>query len=154
MEPDLKTAVKEPRLPVHPLAARPSSIAEVASKVNAGEPFTFKLAEFLDTFYGHLRNGATDEAQAALNAEPERLSDIRHDAYLAGVAEHLVRRWSLPRIPPWTNSPERFLKEPMFPAENATAKALYFVESPIAFRRRLIFVEAQPLRRATMPVGR
>ena len=71
-------------------------------------------------------------------------------AYVAGVAEHLARRWSLPRIPAWTNQPSRFLKRPYFPFSGANTKALYFVESPIAFRRRLIFTEARPLRRATM----
>jgi hypothetical protein len=30
---------------------------------------------------------------------------------------------------------------------------LLLVESPIAFRRRLIFTEAEPLRRARMPRG-
>ena len=136
----------------HPFAARPISIAEVAASSNAGEEFTFKLAEFLDTFYGHLRHGRRDDAQSAIDDEPEALADHRMHAYLAGTAEHLARRWLLPRIPLWTNAPSRFLKEPFFPAENAIAKALYFVDSPIAFRRRLIFVEAQPLRRATMPV--
>ena len=71
-------------------------------------------------------------------------------AYVAGVAEHLARRWSLPRIPAWTNQPSRFLKRPYFPFSGTNTKALYFVESPIAFRRRLIFTEARPLRRATM----
>ncbi len=31
-------------------------------------------------------------------------------------------------------------------------KALLIAESPVAFRRRLIFTEAEPLRRARMPV--
>jgi hypothetical protein len=30
-------------------------------------------------------------------------------------------------------------------------KAMLLVESPLAFRRRLIFTEAEPLRRARMP---
>jgi hypothetical protein len=32
-------------------------------------------------------------------------------------------------------------------------KALLLVESPIAFRRRLIFTEAEPLRHARMSIG-
>ena len=168
MEPDIEVDAGEPAKSAqsparglanagstaHPFASRPRTLAEVAARTNAGEAFSFKLAEFLDTYYGHLRNGRIDEAQASIGEEPELLADIRMNAYIAGVAEHLARRWSLPRIPVWTNSPSRFLKRPYFAAENSTAKALYFVESPIAFRRRLIFVEAQPLRRASMPVSR
>ena len=122
----------------------------LASVFCAGEPLSFRLDEFLDTFYGHIRDGDFDLAQAAIDEEPPPLHDKLAHAYIAAVAEHLARRWRLRRIPAWTNGSSRFLEEPSFPFDDAGAKALYFVESPIAFRRRLIFIEANPLRRATM----
>jgi len=56
-------------------------------------------------------------------------------------------------IPPWTEQPERFLMEPHFPTPLEHLKPLLIAQSPLAFRRRLIFVEHEPLRRARMPLG-
>ena len=81
------------------------------------------------------------------------LPDERHNATLGAVAEHLARRWSL-SIPEWTEDSERFLNRPYFPTPLEDFKALLIAQSPLAFRRRLIFVEAEPLRRATFPRSR
>jgi hypothetical protein len=51
----------------------------------------------------------------------------------------------------WTQEPSRFLHRPYFTTPIEGLKALLIAESPIAFRRRLIFTEAEPLRRARMP---
>jgi hypothetical protein len=45
----------------------------------------------------------------------------------------------------------RFLHEPYFTTPIENLKAMLLVQSPQAFRRRLIFTEAEPLRRARMP---
>ena len=71
---------------------------------------------------------------------------------LGGVGEHLARRWNL-TIPAWTEDSSRFLHRPYFTTTLKGLKALLLVESPIAFRRRLIFTAAEPLRRARMPTG-
>jgi hypothetical protein len=63
----------------------------------------------------------------------------------------LARRWGL-TIPPWSDDPSRFLKRPYFTSPLEGLKALLIAESPLAFRRRLIFTEAEPLRRARMPL--
>jgi hypothetical protein len=70
----------------------------------------------------------------------------------ARLGEHLARRWHL-AIPAWTDDPSRFLRRPYFKTTIEGLKALLIAESPIAFRRRLIFTEAEPLRRARMPQG-
>ena len=127
---------------------RPTTLAEVARRSNAGEQFSSLMREFLDDFYGRLRSG---EASAAIGAEPEALIDTNEHAYIAAVAEHLARRWDL-KIPTWTNDKSRYLKRPYFTSPIEGLKALLLVESPISFRRRLIFTEAEPLRRARMPV--
>jgi hypothetical protein len=69
------------------------------------------------------------------------------NAYLAAVAETLCRETSL--CPPgWTDSPLCFLHRPWFAGGFETLKALLLVESPVAFRRRNLFVSANALTRA------
>jgi hypothetical protein len=127
---------------------RPHTLAEVARRSNAGEQeFSAALREFLDEFYGALRVGTAAERIAA---EPEAIGDPRRHAFLGAVGEHLARRWNLP-IPPWTEDRSRFLRRPYFTTPLEGLKAMLLVESPLAFRRRLIFTEAEPLRRARMP---
>jgi hypothetical protein len=122
-------------------------LAEVARRRNAGEDFSHLLREFLDEFYSAVRRG---EATACIADEPEPLPDLREHASLGAIGEHLARRWHL-SIPVWTDAPSRFLHRPYFTTTLEGLKALLIVESPIAFRRRLIFTEAEPLRRARMP---
>jgi hypothetical protein len=112
-----------------------------------GEDFSFLLREFLDEFYSAIPKGNAAECIAD---EPSDLSDAREHASLGAVGEHLARRWNLP-IPSWTEDPSRFLRRPYFTTTVEGFKALLLAESPIAFRRRLIFTEAEPLRRARMP---
>jgi hypothetical protein len=126
---------------------RPHTLAEVARRRNAGEDFSLLLREFLDEFYGGVRLG---EAAACIADEPERLPDLKEHALLGAIGEHLARRWNLP-MPAWTEDPSRFLRRPYFTTTIEGFKALLIAESPIAFRRRLIFTEAEPLRRARMP---
>ena len=128
--------------------SRPATLAEVARRASAGESlFDVALRELLDHFYLH-----PEARQAAIDGEPELLADPRHNATLGAVGEHLARRWGL-RIPTWTEQPSRFLDRPYFPTPIEDLKAMLLVQSPLAFRRRMIFVEAEPLRRATLPRG-
>jgi hypothetical protein len=46
----------------------------------------------------------------------------------------------------------RFLKRPYFPTPFERLKPMPLAQSPLAFRRRMIFTEHEPLRRARMPV--
>jgi hypothetical protein len=47
--------------------------------------------------------------------------------------------------------PRRFLDTPHFPEFMDLAKLVFMRDSPTAFCRRLIFTEAEPLRRARFP---
>jgi hypothetical protein len=124
---------------------RPDTLAEVARRINAGAAFGPTLCEFLDEFY--LR----PESRAAMIAdEPTPLADAREHATLGAVGEHLARRWNV-AVPAWTDDPSRFLHEPYFTTPIENLKAMLLVQSPLAFRRRLIFTEGEPLRRARMP---
>jgi hypothetical protein len=128
---------------------RPHTLAEVARRRNAGEDFSLLLREFLDEFYGAVRR---DEAAACIVDEPEPLPGLQEHVSLGAIGEHLARQWNLP-IQAWTEDPSRFLRRPYFTTTLEGLKALLIAESPIAFRRRLIFTEAEPLRRARMPTG-
>jgi len=129
--------------------SRPRTLAEVARRRGDGEEFSTLLAEFLDEFYGALKKDPAT-AQALIAEQPATLAEAREHAVLGAVGEHLARRWSL-AIPEWTNDPTRFLKRAFFTTELEGFKPMLLVESPLAFRRRMIFTEAEPLRRARMP---
>jgi len=103
------------------------------------------LRELLDEFYLH-----PERRDAMLAERPAPLVDARQHATLGAVAEHLARRWGC-AIPPWSDEPDRFLHHPWFPTPLEDLKAMLLVQSPLTFRRRMIFVEAEPLRRARMP---
>jgi hypothetical protein len=125
-------------------------LAEVAAEVTAGGDWSIALPEYLDTFYYALRGFAGPSPQSCLDAEPAPLDDpIRH-VMLGAIAEYLAERWYL-SAPHWTRDPSRFLKAPHFTAPTEKYKGWYFVQSPVAFRRRMIFTESEPLRRARLP---
>lgn len=129
--------------------ARPRTLAEVARRRNSGGDLSLLLREFLDEFYGAVKRG---DAAALIAEMPEQLPEPRDHALLGGIGEHLARRWSL-AIPDWTNDRSRFLRDPYFTTDAEGFKALLLAQSPLAFRRRLIFTEAEPLRRARMPAS-
>ena len=121
---------------------RPDSIAQVAARA-AEEACTFdpSVREFLDQW----QLMSPEQRTARLEDEPQRLSGVK-DAYLAAVAEHLALSERLP-VPAWTEQPDRFLSEPFFASGLESLKAILLVESPLAFRRRLIFISADGLSR-------
>ena len=121
---------------------RPLSIAEIAERASGGSQlFDLAVREFLDTW----QTLAPEERPRALAEEPGPVGRVE-DAYLAAVAEHLA---SLDRIeaPGWSEAPHRFLREPFFAGGLESLKAILIVESPSAFRRRLIFISADGLSR-------
>jgi len=127
---------------------RPGTLAQVLQRVRSGEKLRFALAGFLDDFYA---DSSTDSRARRIADDPGLTDDDgRMNALLGAVAEHLARRWDAGAPPPWTNAPERFLDRPWFMGHERM-KAFLLAESPLAFRRRFIFTEAEPLRRATMP---
>jgi hypothetical protein len=120
---------------------RPATLDEVACRTRDGEPFDPLLREFLDTFYGGDRGTRT----SAIAGAPREIGPI-HDAYLAAVAEHLALKYGL-ATPRWVEDPQRFLDKPFFAGGLESLKAILLVESPLAFRRRQIFVSANALSR-------
>lgn len=122
---------------------RPRTLQEVASWGREFGGTDAFLREFLDEFYSE---SSDERRQRMIVDEPPLSHDPRTDAYLAATAEHLAWRSGL-NVPPWSGGAARFLVRPFFPCGLESLKATLLVESPTAFRRRMIFVGADPLYR-------
>ena len=131
--------------------SRPQTLAEAVERSLKGGRADPHFREFLDTFY----SADAAKQQAMIAQEPPWHPDARVNAYAAAVAEHLGIKFGLD-VSPWVSHPDRFLTRPFFPAGLESLKATLLVESPPSFKRRMIFVEADPLyrpRRAQMPAS-
>ncbi len=120
---------------------RPGSVRDVSLRVASGaQKFDPAVLEFLDHFYANpeLRVGAIGDM-------PEPLDDMR-DAYLGAVAEHLARCYGL-AVPAWAETYGCSLRVPFFAGGLESLKATLFVQSPTAFRRRMLFVSKNALDR-------
>jgi hypothetical protein len=126
---------------------RPGTLVQVLQLVRSGEKLRFCMAGFLDDFYGDVEN---ESRLRRVADDPGLVDDARMNALLGAIGEHLVRRWGLGEPPAWTSQPQRFLDHPWFMGHERM-KGFLLGESPLAFRRRFIFTEAEPLRRASMP---
>ena len=125
---------------------RPDTLIDVAEAARVDDAaYHLAFSGFLDTFYME-----PERRQMMIDPEPPPTGAQRRDAFLGGAAEHLARRWDL-MIPVWTHDTRRFLKEPWFTTTIEALKPLLLAQSPLAFRRRMIFVEHEPLSRARMP---
>ncbi len=123
-------------------SAMPGSIAAIGQQAASGlRPFDLAVREFLDAWQSMNLDSKSD----AIRDEPCRIADVQ-DAYLAGLAEHLAQLDGL-LAPVWTGRPDRFLESPFFAGGLESLKATLLVESPLAFRRRLIFISANALSR-------
>ena len=121
---------------------RPLSVAEVADRTAQGsQNFDLAVREFIDSWQAM----PPAERGEALVEEPVRVAPVE-DAYLGALAEHLAVHDGLDP-PNWADRPERFLREPFFAGGLESLKAILIVESPSAFRRRLIFISADGLSR-------
>lgn len=108
------------------------------------KPPTLDLGNLLDDFRRH---SPTPEDKLALVADiPEPTGEPETDAYLAATVESLCREASL-NPPPWTELPSTYLARPWFAGGLESLKAILLAESPIAFRRRNLFVSANALHR-------
>ena len=125
---------------------RPTSLKEAVDHIIGGKNWMDAISEFLDEFY----SSSPSERHHIIAEEPGLTGVAFQDAYVGAVGEHLARRWGLD-IPAWADDSRRFLDRPNFPEHMELAKAVFLRDSPIAFRRRLIFTEAEPLRRARFP---
>jgi len=126
---------------MNPLLRRPRTLHEVSLRASSGQQdFDMAVREFLDFFY--LESSLRGDA---LQQEPVALDPLK-EAYLAALAEHLARSFGM-NVPEWTDTMGFALERPFFAGGLETLKPLLFVESPTAFRRRMIFISKDALSR-------
>jgi hypothetical protein len=124
------------------MTTRPASLREVAEQSDSVTDFGFNVREWLHEIR---RFSSRPLLRAAIADEPAKL---RHrfpegkiaDAWLAAYAEHLASRiGSSP--PDWAFQAGRIADEPWFADEliGPKLRALAFVHSPLAFKRRNLF---------------
>lgn len=116
--------------------------------IRRGEPPPlWRLGDFVDDFRVRAPTG---EDKLALVSEPPLWVDAAgHEscnAYWAAMVETLCREVGLPP-PAWTESPRCFLHRPWFAGAMESLKAILLAESPVAFRRRNLFVSGNALTR-------
>jgi hypothetical protein len=130
--------------------SRPQTLGEVVSTVAVGaKPFGAAMDEFVDAFY--LDHSDKVSQQRRLNEAPAVTGDAFMDAWIGAVGEHLARRWNLD-VPSWTRQSERYrLSSPRFIPDSKALRRTLLVESPAAFRSRMIFTFVEPLQRARFP---
>jgi hypothetical protein len=132
--------------------SRPQTLEEVARVARQrASDFARALDGFMDEFY--LDHPDKVAQQGRLDPVPEPLGDALIDAWIGAAGEHLAQRWGL-RCPAWTQRPEHFaLKKPVFHPQSRALRGVLIVESPPAFRSRLLFTRVEPLDRARFPAG-
>lgn len=128
---------------------RPTSLKEAVDRMIACQNWVDAVSEFLDEFYP----SSPPDRLRMIEEEPGLTGVAFQDAYVGAVGEHLARRWCL-NIPAWADNPRRFLEEPHFPEHMELAKAVFLRDSPIAFRRRLIFTEGRAAAAGAVPERR
>jgi hypothetical protein len=129
---------------------RPQTLADVAQRAReAPSEFHTALNEFADEFY--LDHPDKAAQQGRIDRVPEPVGDPLIDALIGAVGEHLAQRWGL-NVPDWTQRAVHFaLDEPHFLPNSRALRGALIVESPPAFRSRLLFTGAEPLDRARFP---
>ncbi|MGF9761689.1 hypothetical protein AAII07_41520 [Microvirga sp. 0TCS3.31] len=134
------------------LNAKPKSLADVAALAREdGECFGLASGAFGQAFY---REQDKAVQQAMLDPAPIPTGDPGNDAWLGAIGEHLAQRWDL-EVPSWTQE-VAFMggQKPSFWPDEALARDIQIVETPPAFRRRLLFTYAEPLMNAQFPTDR
>jgi ribosome-binding protein aMBF1 (putative translation factor) len=125
--------------------------AEAAARmVTAGEPlgrvWRFVVVQMLDDYRSVRHHRGLAAAARMWQAEPGSTGDVRVDAALAALAEHLARRDGWP-APPWTRQPGREAVPWWFVTELRGFQPRALVESPSSFRRRGVFITRAALER-------
>lgn len=118
------------------------TLATVALTSGAHGDFRVAVREFLDEYGLRPSPLRTD----AIAARPVSTGQARHDAYLAALGEHLALRDDL-SVPAWTGEPGRFLDNFWFVSPTPGFRAIALARSPVAFRRRGIFITPDALDR-------
>jgi hypothetical protein len=111
-----------------------------------GRVWRFALVQLLDDYTSVMRLHGVDTATAMFGDAPDPTGDVRIDAAFAAMAEYLARRdgWL---VPAWACDPAREAMPWWFVTELRGLHPRAFVESPLPFRRRGVFITTGALER-------
>jgi hypothetical protein len=104
------------------------------------------LLQLLDDYTRAVRNEGVPAGAALFQDAPPATGDSGIDAALAALAEHLARRDSW-RPPSWTFEERRYAEPWWFVSGVRAWHATALVESPLAFRKRGVFLTSSALER-------
>jgi hypothetical protein len=104
------------------------------------------LMQLLDDYRRAQRRDGTPAAARLFDEPPPGTGDVRVDAALAGLAEHLARHdgWTPPL---WSFDESRYARPWWFVSGVRSWHAIALVESPLAFRKRGVFLTESALDR-------
>jgi hypothetical protein len=102
--------------------------------------------QLLDDYRRAQRRAGTPSAARLFDEPPPGTGDVRVDAALAGLAEHLARHDGWPP-PLWAFDESRYAKPWWFVSGVKSWHATALVESPLAFRKRGVFLTHSALDR-------
>lgn len=133
-------------MPEHQAYTRPQTLADVAERVltHGLATYTATIKEFLDEYRALKRSQSVEATRAAriqmVQATPKAFNHAIFNAHIAGLAEHILFDNDVPPAewPAWIDAPERFLAEPAY-FGGKHARDHLMIETPAAFRRRLLF---------------
>ena len=131
------------------LEAEPKSLGEVAEIVGRDRDlYHLALSRFEEAFYAAADR---DARQAMLDPVPIPTGDLKMDTWIGAIGEHIAQRWNL-EIPAWTQEPA-FMggTAPQFWPTEPIARDIKIIETPPAFRRRLLFSMVEPLISSKFP---
>jgi hypothetical protein len=104
------------------------------------------LLQLLDDYTRAVRDGGLSAGAALFQEAPPATGDCGVDAAIAAFAEHLARRdgW---RPPSWAFDEGRYAEPWWFVSGVRAWHAIALVESPLAFRKRGVFLTSSALER-------
>ena len=120
--------------------------AEELTAADGGLNAAFRcVLQLFDDYQRVARRGGS-AGRALFDEAPPRTGEPRVDAAIAALAEHLARRdgW---RPPAWVHDEDRYAEPWWFVAGVRSWHALAIQESPLAFRKRGVFITASALER-------
>jgi hypothetical protein len=131
-----------------PTAVRAAGHAQELRVADRPLPDLFRhvVLQLLDDYCSVLRASGTAAAAAVFHAAPPLTGDDRVDAALAGLAEHVARRdgWEAPE---WAFELERRALHAWWVPQLPGLQVLALRDSPLAFRRRGVFLDPRSLER-------
>ena len=103
------------------------------------DAWRFGLCQLIDDYETARRHEGAPAAAGLFEHPPESSGDGRFDAALAALAEHLARRdsWAPPL---WAFEHQRYAQPWWFVAGLSSLRATALVQSPLAFRKRGVFI--------------